>query len=40
MDAPSPVEREQLAELHIRTVPKPGAKPQGSGQPQQAPQAE
>jgi aspartyl-tRNA synthetase, bacterial type len=28
MDAPSRVEREQLAELHIRTVPKPGAKPQ------------
>ncbi|AGA58604.1 aspartyl-tRNA synthetase [Thermobacillus composti KWC4] len=33
MDAPSRVEREQLAELHIRTVPKPGAKPQ---QPQQS----
>jgi aspartyl-tRNA synthetase, bacterial type len=40
MDAPSRVEREQLAELHIRTVPKPGAKPQQSGQPQQAQQVQ
>src|SRR5690606_15386792 len=46
MDAPSTVERGQLAELHIRTVPKPGAKPaqsqqqtQQSQQPEQ-PQAE
>jgi len=40
MDAPSRVEREQLAELHIRTVPKPGAKPQQTQGPaqQQAPQ--
>jgi len=41
MDAPSPVGREQLAELHIRTVPKPGVKPQQpqeTAQPQQAPQ--
>ena len=40
MDAPSRVERERLAELHIRTVPKPGAKPQQTQGPaqQQAPQ--
>jgi len=42
MDAPSRVERERLAELHIRTVPKPGAKPQQQSQQQEAlqPQAE
>ena len=45
MGAPSRVEREQLAELHIRTVPKPGAKPRepqpaGGPKPESAPQAE
>jgi aspartyl-tRNA synthetase len=45
MGAPSRVEREQLAELHIRTVPKPGAKPRepqaaDAPKPDAAPQAE